>query len=135
MDFERITDFLKRIPSIGTDGLIAHGADSEYAWWIKFKIDVEHPLAWQTVQELGHVLNYLSTNERLPTQFLPVSPPPYMNGKAKEFLAWVIQCNHAEFSPAVVAEWLEGRLPNPVDDLEKWKIETDIQKLDQIIQK
>ena len=58
-----------------------------------------------------------------------------MNGEAKEFLAWVIQCNHAEFSPDVVAEWLEGRLPNPVDDLEKWKIETDIQKLDQIIQK
>ena len=135
MNFEQITNFLKRVPSIGEQGLIAHGADGEHAWWVKFKIDIEHPLAWQTVQELGHVLNYLSTNERLPTQFLPVSPPPYMNGEAKEFLAWVIQCNHAEFSPDVVAEWLEGRLPNPVDDLEKWKIETDIQKLDQMIEK
>lgn len=134
MNFEQITDFLKRIPSIGDDGLIAHGADGEHAWWVKFKIDVEHPLAWQTVQELGHVLNYLSTNERLPTQFLPVSPPPYMNGEAKEFLAWVIQCNHAEFSPDVICEWLEGRLPNPVNDLEKWKIETDINNLDKIIE-
>ena len=81
-----------------------HGTDGQHAWWFKFHIDVEHPLAWQTVQELGHVLNYLSTNERLPTQFFPVSPPPYMNGEAKDFLAWVIQCNHAEFSPDVVCD-------------------------------
>lgn len=67
-------------------------------------------------KNLDMFLNYLSTNERLPTQFLPVSPPPYMNGEAKDFLAWVIQCNHAEFSPDVVCDWLEARLPNPVDN-------------------
>ncbi|SPE35761.1 hypothetical protein SBA3_2300022 [Candidatus Sulfopaludibacter sp. SbA3] len=49
-------------------------------WWVKFAIDISHRLAWNVVQELGHVLNYLSVNERLPTVFKPVSPPPYANG-------------------------------------------------------
>lgn len=132
LDFKRLDEFLKKVPSIGEQGLIAYGSDGKQAWWIKFQINVEHALAWQTVQELGHVLNYLSTNERLPTQFFPVSPPPYMNGDAKQFLAWVIQCNHPDFSPDVIAEWLEGRLPNPVDDAEKWKIQTDLKMLDEM---
>lgn len=130
LDFTRLSEFFKKVPSIGEQGLMAYGSDGKQAWWIKFQINIEHDLAWQTVQELGHVLNYLSTNERLPTQFLPVSPPPYMNGHAKEFLAWVIQCNHEDFPPDVVCDWLEGRLPNPVDDVTKWKIETDLSVLD-----
>ncbi|MFU8925959.1 hypothetical protein [Acinetobacter puyangensis] len=132
IDFTRLTDFFHKVPSIGKQGLIAHGNDGDYAWWIKFKIDVEHPLAWQTVQELGHVLNYLSTDERLPTQFFPVSPPPYMNGEAKDFLAWVIQCNHADFSPDVICDWLQGRLPNPIEDESQWKIKTDLSELDNL---
>jgi hypothetical protein len=51
---------------------------------VKFAIDIEHPLAWSVVQELGHVLNYVSLEERLPTVFMPVSPPPYMNGGPDE---------------------------------------------------
>ena len=130
LNFDRLTAFLKRVPAISAQGLMGHGDDGAHAWWIKFNIDIAHPLAWQTVQELGHVLNYLSTNERLPTQFLPVSPPPYMNGEAKDFLAWVIQCNHADFPPDVICDWLEGRLPSPVELEEKWKIETDLSSLD-----
>lgn len=132
LDFTRLTEFFKKVPSVGEQGLLAHGADGEHAWWFKFNINLDHPLAWQTVQELGHVLNYLSTNERLPTQFLPVSPPPYMNGAAKGFLAWVIQCNHPDFSPDVVCDWLEGRLPNPVEDEAQWNIKTDLSELDQM---
>lgn len=132
LDFTRLAEFFKKVPSIGEQGLMAYGSGDQQAWWIKFQINVEHDLAWQTVQELGHILNYLSTNERLPTQFLPVSPPPYMNGAAKEFLAWVIQCNHVDFPPDVVCDWLEGRLPNPVDDESKWKIETDLSVLDEM---
>ncbi len=128
--FTRLSQFFQKIPSIGKQGLIAHGFDNEQAWWFKFKIDIEHPLAWQTVQELGHVLNYLSTNERLPTQFFPVSPPPYMNGNAKDFLAWVIQCNHTDFPPDIICDWLEGRLPSPVEDETQWKIKTDLKELD-----
>jgi hypothetical protein len=37
------------------------------------------------VQELGHVLNYVSVTEPLPTVFKPVSPPPYMNGDRRSF--------------------------------------------------
>ncbi|KAA8731638.1 hypothetical protein F4V57_11995 [Acinetobacter qingfengensis] len=129
LNFSRLTDFLKKIPAIQEQGLIAHGSDGQHAWWIKFKINIEHALAWQTVQEFGHVLNYLSTNERLPTLFFPVSPPPYMNGEAKEFLAWIVQCNHADFPPDIICDWLEGRLPSPVDDEKQWNIQT---KLDQL---
>lgn len=85
ISFERLHQFFCKVPSVQEARIMAHGADGERAWWFKFSIDVEHPLAWQTVQELGHVLNYLSTNERLPTLFFPVSPPPYMNGEAKDF--------------------------------------------------
>ncbi|MEB3754264.1 hypothetical protein [Acinetobacter sp. MD2(2019)] len=132
LSFERLSAFFSNVPSVQSQGIVAHGSDSKHAWWFKFHINTEHALAWQTVQELGHVLNYLSTNERLPTQFFPVSPPPYMNGGPQEFLAWVIQCNHADFSPDVVCDWLEARLPNPVSDEAQWKIQTDLTELDQL---
>ena len=135
MNFDRLSQFFSQIPSVQQSGIVAHGTDGQQAWWFKLNIDIEHPQAWQTVQELGHVLNYLSTNERLPTQFFPVSPPPYMNGEAKDFLAWVIQCNHADFSPDVVCDWLEARLPNPVNDESQWKIKTDLKELDELTDK
>ena len=135
MNFDRLYLFFCKVPSVQESRIFLYCTDGQHAWWFKFNIDVEHPLAWQTVQELGHVLNYLSTNERLPTQFFPVSPPPYMNGEAKDFLAWVIQCNHAEFSPDVVCDWLEARLPTPVEDESQWKIKTDLNELDPLADK
>lgn len=135
MNFDGLYQFFCNVPSVQESRIVAHGSDGQHAWWFKFSIDVQHPLAWQTVQELGHVLNYLSTNERLPTQFFPVSPPPYMNGEAKDFLAWVIQCNHADFTPDVVCDWLEGRLPNPVDDEKQWAIKTDASELETLSDK
>ena len=75
---------------------------------MKFSIDIDHPSAWHVVQELGHVLNYLSITEKLPTTFKPVSPPPYLNGGPRAFLTWVIECADARLAPATVAEWLEG---------------------------
>ena len=89
-------------------------------WWVKFGIDIANPLAWHVVQELGHVLNYVSIEERLPTVFYPASPPPYMNGGPEDFLSWVIETKDPEFSPDRAREWLEGRLPRPVEDLEQW---------------
>ena len=110
--------FLKRVPAI--TGTIGSGVTNNGQWWVKFTIEIEHPLAWNVVQELGHVLNYLSLEERLPTVFVPVSPPPYMNGGPKEFLSWVIECKEPQFKASQAAEWLEGRLPNPVEDLSQW---------------
>ena len=109
--------FLARVPSI--TGSIGSGV-TDSGWWVKFSIDLSSPIAWHTVQELGHVLNYLSLDERLPTTFQPVSPPPYMNGGPSDFLSWVIECNDPDFGPEKAAEWLEGRMPRPVEDLDLW---------------
>lgn len=130
--FKRLVDFFSKMPSVQADHILAYAEEANHIWWFKFKINLTHPLAWQTVQELGHVLNYLSTHERLPTKFLPVSPPPYMNGDAHEFLAWVIECNHADFPPDVICDWLEARLPQPIDDESAWKIGADLSILDHL---
>jgi len=119
--FTKLIEFLERVPAI--TGTISHGSEKDKCWWVKFTIDTNHQLAWNTVQELGHVLNYLSLEERLPTSFYPVSPPPYMNGGPDEFLSWVIECENLDFRPGTCAKWLEGRLPRPVDDLSEWEIE------------
>lgn len=126
--FAKLIDFLARVPSVATNTTpsigIGSGLEKDF-WWVKFGLDIDHPHAWQVVQELGHVLNYLSVNERLPTIFKPVSPPPYMNGGPKDFLSWVIECPLDRMDPDTAAQWLEGRLPKPVDDLEQWRIEED----------
>jgi hypothetical protein len=106
------------VPAI--EGSIGKGGDNEL-WSVKFSIDIDHSLAWRVVQELGHILNYVSVNERLPTVFMPVSPPVYLNGGPREFLSWVIESKSADFEPKHCLEWLEGRLPQPVDDLAAWK--------------
>lgn len=118
--FEPLMAFLSKVPAI--DGLIGCGFFENGCWWIKFAIDTNHPLAWNVVQEFGHVLNYVSVDERLPAVFMPVSPPPYMNGGPRDFLSWVIESKDKEFNPEECAEWLEGRLPTPVGDPKQWEI-------------
>jgi hypothetical protein len=88
-NFNSLIAFLKRVP--GISGAIGTGYSKSGLWWAKFTIDISHQLAWNVVQEFGHVLNYVSLDERLPTVFMPVSPPPYMNGGPDEFLSWVIE--------------------------------------------
>lgn len=125
--FEKLVDFLTRIPAVDVNDTPSQGIGSgegNGGWWVKFSIDIDHDLAWETVQELGHVLNYMSVDERLPTVFKPVSPPPYMNGGPDEFLSWVIECPD-EMRPGTVAEWLEQRLPQPVDDEAAWSGERE----------
>lgn len=102
-NFTALEQFLRRVPTI--KGGIGKGAD-EGLWWVKFTIDIDHPLAWRVVQELGHILNYLSVNERLPTVFMPVSPPVYLNGGPNEYLSWVIESTAPDFTPDKCAEWL-----------------------------
>ena len=121
MDFSSLETFLRRVPAIRDS--IGSGTDEYGMWWVKFDIDIDHELAWRVVQEFGHVLNYVSLDERLPTVFKPVSPPPYLNGGPHDFLSWVIECENSDFAPQQCAKWLEGRLPKPVDDLETWKNE------------
>lgn len=115
--FKILIDYLEKVPAMQKP--ISFG-DEDGLWWIKFSIDIENQLAWNVIQEFGHVMNYLSLDERLPTAFYPVSPPPYMNGGPSEFLYWVIETKDKEFKPETLMQWLEGRLPRPVDDLEQW---------------
>jgi hypothetical protein len=122
--FHKLLGFLARVPAIRTNetpwGGFGSGESENGLWWVKLSIDVRHPLAWHTVQEMAHVLNLLSIEERLPTVFKPVSPPPYMNGGPEDYLSWVIEATDPHATPVQIAEWLEGRLPKPVDDLAQW---------------
>ena len=121
--FEKLIEFLVRVPALQTNDTPLRGIGSgfdEAHWWVKFSLDLDHALAWNVVQEFGHVLNYLSTTERLPTLFKPVSPPPYLNGGPRDYLSWVIECPLNGMEPGRVAEWLEGRLPRPVEDEDQW---------------
>jgi hypothetical protein len=117
--FDELITYLRRVPAIAHS--IGSGKFDDSGWWVKFSLDISHPLAWNVVQELGHVLNYLSVEERLPTVFMPVSPPPYLNGGPSDFLSWVIESHASTFSPSTAAMWLEGRLPQPVEDLMEWE--------------
>ncbi|MEO1513468.1 MAG: hypothetical protein AAFV95_00600 [Bacteroidota bacterium] len=119
--FTTLVNYMERIPAM--EDVIATGAYETGMWWVKFSINISHPLAWQTVQELAFVANYISLEERLPTIFYPVSPPPYLNGGPTEFLSWIIETKDKDFHPGSFQEWLEGRLPNPVDDLSQWDVE------------
>lgn len=118
-----LMELLQNLPAIKPG--IGCGYFEDGTWWTKFQIDIEHPLAWHVVQELGHILNYISVTEPLPAVFKPVSPPVYLNGGPKEFLAWVIESTTVEFTPALCAEWLIGRLPSPIDDMEQWALDED----------
>jgi hypothetical protein len=121
-EFSELIAFLNKVPAIvSAKSKISCGRADDRNWWVKFTIDLEHQLAWSTVQEFGYVLNYLSLNEPLPTVFKPVSPPPYLNG-GPEFLSWVIQSLDPEFEPKLAAKWLEGRLPDPIEDPTQWPI-------------
>lgn len=118
--FNTLITYLERIPSM--EKPISFGSDDGF-WWVKFQLDITHELAWNAVQEISYVVNNVSINEKLPTEFYPTSPPPYMNGGPEDFLSWVIETKDPEFKPGTLMKWLEGRLPNPVDDLTQWEME------------
>ncbi|HET6314569.1 MAG TPA: hypothetical protein VFH60_12110 [Chloroflexia bacterium] len=119
---QKLQAYMERIPAVQ---VVSASEASEARWWLKFDIDIHHPLAWNVVQELGFVLNYLSLTERLPTVFKPVSPPPYMNGGPADFLSWVIEAEEPLPYAGYIAEVLEGRLPRPVDDETQWDTSDD----------
>ena len=136
--FGKLIDFLLRLPALESNDTPSRGigsGEADGSWWVKFSIDIGHDLAWHTVQELGHVLNYLSLEERLASSFKPVSPPPYLNGGPDEYLSWVIEAPDA-LRPGTLADLLEDRLPKPVEDEEAWlggedEEEEDLEKDDE----
>jgi len=124
--FHKLLALLSRIPSVETNDTSSRGFGSgidDGILWVKFSISIDHPISWNVVQEMAHVLNYVSVTERLPTIFKPVSPPPYLNGGPRDFLSWVIEGPVDSFAPDAAAEWLEGRMPNPVEDISAWPVD------------
>jgi hypothetical protein len=119
INFTELLEFFKRIPGINNG--IGTGVYEDKNWWLKFSIDIENSLAWNVVQEFAHIINYISLEERLPTIFYPVSAPPYMNGGPQQFLYWIIESKETSFTPGDLKEWLECRLPDPVDDITEWE--------------
>lgn len=113
----KLVAFLNQIPGAR---VISSDVTPDAYWWVKLEIDISHKLAWSVVQELGFVLNYISIGEKLPTVFMPVSPPPYLNGGPREFLSWAIESKFNYIDPTWIASELEGRLPNPVSDESQW---------------
>jgi len=119
--FISLKEYLLKIPAV--IAVFAHGVYEDGNWWIKLRLDLDNKYAWHAVQELGCVVNYISIDERLPSTFYPVSPAPYINGGPDEYLSWIIESKDPEFKPGTLMKWLEGRLPQPVDDLDAWDME------------
>lgn len=126
-EFDKLLSFLETLPAIGLPAgrkSIGRGRFPNGNWWVKFRLDTTHPLAWRHVQEFGHVLNLVSIDEPLPTVFMPVSPPAYLNG-GEEFISWVIESTENGFTPDHCADWLEGRFPKPANDPASWQLDLD----------
>lgn len=119
--FDSLEHYLGKIPAVCNE--FAHGVYDDGTWWVKFRLDINHQLAWHAVQELGCVVNYLSIDERLPTSFYPLSPAPYLNGGPEDYLSWIIESHNPDFKPTTLRQWLEGRLPQPVDNLSVWGLD------------
>jgi hypothetical protein len=60
--FTTLLNNLGTVPAV--DPSVGHGIDGDGRSWVKLSINIDHPLALNVVQELGHVLNYLSMEER-----------------------------------------------------------------------
>ena len=116
-NFEKSINFINKVPWVD---YISSWYYDNWNWWLKISIDINNKLSWNVIQELWHILNYLSLDERLPTFFYPISPPPYMNWWPKDYLSWVIESKDEQFSPLKCTQRLKWRLPDPVDDLSLW---------------
>ena len=116
--FKPLVEFLQKVPGVR----ILNVGKKNGLWWVKIVIDIKHSISWSIIQEFGYVFNNISIEDKLPTLFYPVSPPPYLNGGPEEYLSWIIENTDVGFSPTLAKKWLEGRLPDPVDDLSSWQI-------------
>ena len=61
--FDKLLAYLRRVPAIETDDTRWGGfgtGEENGIWWVKLTIELDHPLAWNVVQEFGHVLTLVS---------------------------------------------------------------------------
>lgn len=113
-DLAPMRDLLERVPGVA---YLGGGGSVDRGWWASFDIDIEHPLAWQVVQQLSHVLNFVAREEDLPTILTPLAPTTI--GGPKTSLSWAIDVG-PDYPPAACAKQLEALLPAPVEDESEW---------------
>jgi hypothetical protein len=114
----RLAEFLARIPAVDADDSTSAGMSSgedDGRWWIRFRIDVDDDLAWETIEALAYAVN--GPGEA--TTFRPVSAVGEAADGPEESLFWVLEAPAAS-DPDHVASRLEAALPFPVDDLSAW---------------
>ena len=109
-DFQRLLDYLKRLPAIDPAIGSGTGTGEGGLWWVKLIINIDRPMAWRIVQELGHVLNYVSLNERLPAISCRIAAPIPERRRA-QFPVLGHRVIRPHLTPSDCAEWLEGRSP------------------------
>lgn len=107
--FDKLEKLISNLPAVDTP--VSSGIYENGFWWVKFDINLEHPLSWRVVQVLAHSINYLSISERLSTVFYPLSPSPFAEGVSLKSMYWIIEFNSQDFSPNELSAWLESRLP------------------------
>jgi hypothetical protein len=112
-----VIDFFKKIPALDSPVLIS---EEEKYWSIDFTIDLDHEIVWNVIQYFGYICNCGGKQGLL---FLPMSPPPYLNGGPYTHMSWSILCKNLDFSLADFLQILEEYLPVPLDDFEQWKHE------------
>ncbi len=109
--------YLEQLPGVH---VMSSKITNDAYWWIKITIDIKNEFAWNVIQELAFVLNYVSISEPLPTVFKPVSPPPYLNGGPSDFLSWAIESTYNYIDPKWIQETLENRLPKIEEMKSSW---------------
>jgi hypothetical protein len=115
---KRLAKLIGTLP--GVKGPVAHNASDQWFWWVKFTIDTRHALAWHVIQRLGYVFNYYSIEQHFDTKFMPVSPPPDLNGGPRQYLSWVVEATLGFYDPGPSMEALRRELPQNVKSKAEW---------------
>lgn len=112
--FHKLEELIAHLPAVCAP--VSSGTYENGFWWVKFNIDIQHPLSWRVVQVLAHTINYLSISERLSTVFYPLSPSPFAEGVSPKSMYWIIESTSQDFSPNELSAWLDSRLPDSNDE-------------------
>ena len=109
---QKLIALLSRIPCLSK--FDSSGIDFRY-WWVGFDLDIQSPIAWRVIHQLGWYLNTQSSEMMLPTVFKPMP-----GERCDEPIRWQIASTAPRFDPADVASWLSGKLPQPISDEKAW---------------
>ena len=115
---DALADLIRQLP--GVHPSVGRSTPEDAFWYVKFSLDRTHPLAWHVLQRLGFVFNYISLEFRYSTVFMPVSPPPYLNG-GPEFLNWAVEAKVPFYDPRHVTRALRAELPEHLGRAKAWR--------------